>query len=214
MGTKEYETSIEYKYYWESLNTLDSYVSFLHQIKSIYECKPKNVLEIGVGNKLTSTHLKNIGIKVTTIDVNPKLNPDKIEDVRILQCENNSYDVVCAFEVLEHLPFEDFDKALSQMEAVSKKYVIISLPISKIGIEFSLWLPLIHTCYFYLNFPITLKHKGVVDKNDYHYWEVNKKGYSKTKILNILKKRFKVIKEYRPRHNKHHWFIIMEKKNL
>jgi ubiquinone/menaquinone biosynthesis C-methylase UbiE len=210
MGTKEYETSIEFKYYWESLNTLHSYVSFLHQVKCIYDCKPQNVLEIGVGNKLTSSHLKNIGIKVTTLDINSKLKPDMVGDVRHLQIVNDSFDVVCAFEVLEHLPFEDFEKALLQMHAVSKKYVILSLPISKIGIEFSMWLPKIHHLYLYIDFPIKLKHKGVIDKNDYHYWEVNKKGYSKHKILNIFKKNFKVIKEYRPRHNQRHWFVVLE----
>jgi ubiquinone/menaquinone biosynthesis C-methylase UbiE len=214
MGTKKYETGITYKYYWESLNTIDSYVSFLNQIKEIYNLKPKSVLEIGIGNKILQNQLKSIGLEVTTVDINTQLKPDVVADVRQLPFSDNSFDVACAFEVLEHIPFEDFEVALQELKRVSKKHVVISLPISKIGFEFSMWLPFIHHIYFYLPFPITLKHKGVTNDTDCHYFEVNKKGFSKTKILNIFKKHFKVLNHFSPKFNKHHWIIILEKKSL
>ena len=211
MGTYKYETSIDFKYYWESLNNIESYVSFMNQIKTIYELKPQNVLEIGVGNKLTYNHLKQIGIEVTSVDINPKLEPDITEDIRYLSLKNNTYDVVSAFEVLEHLPFSELESALIELKRVTKKYIVLSLPIQKLGIEISMWLPIIHNIYYYIDLPYALKHKGVQTDNDYHYWEVNKKGYSKHKLLSIFKKHFKVVKEFRPKYNKHHWFVILEK---
>ncbi len=123
MGTYKYETSIEFKYYWESLNNFESYISYLNQIKTIYELKPKTVLEIGVGNKLTYNHLKQIGIDVVSLDINQKLNPNYIGDIRQLTFESNFFDLICAFEVLEHLPFSDLEKALQELKIFkSKKY--------------------------------------------------------------------------------------------
>ncbi len=42
--------------------------------------------------------------------------------------ENASFDLVTCLEVLEHLPFDVYSKALFELERVSKKYIIISVP--------------------------------------------------------------------------------------
>jgi 2-polyprenyl-3-methyl-5-hydroxy-6-metoxy-1,4-benzoquinol methylase len=112
----------------EGYNNLLRFLSYQHQIELITNLKPKNVLEIGVGNKLVSNQLKSMGLKVTTCDFDPKLKPDFIGDIRNLPFKKNEFDLVVAFEVLEHLPFSDFDKALFEMQRVSKKNCIISLP--------------------------------------------------------------------------------------
>jgi SAM-dependent methyltransferase len=211
MGTIKREKSLKYIGYWNNSIYKNRFNSYQNQLIEIYNTKPKTVLEIGVGCKLVYNHLKEIGIKVTSLDINKNLKPDYIGDIRKLPFKNNSFDTVCAFEVLEHIPFNDFEKSLKELKRVSKKNIIISIPIRKIGIEFYMWLPKIHDIYIYLDIPFPIKQKKNITDKDAHYWEVNRIGYSKKRILNIIKKHFTVKKEFRPRFNKSHWFLVLEK---
>ncbi len=212
MGTEKYETNISYKYYWKSLNNHPNFVSYYNQLNEIYNTNPKTVLEIGIGNKLIYNHLKEIGIKVTSLDINKKLKPDYVGDIRKLPFKDNSFDTVCAFEVLEHIPFYDFEKSLNELKRVSKKYVVIAIPSHRWKfIEFYLMLPLIKDIYFYAEITNVIKQKVNLTDKDCHYWEVNKIGYSKRKIKKIISKYFKIEKEFRPRFNKYDWFLILKK---
>jgi len=49
-------------------------------------------------------------------------------DIAALPFEAASFDLVTCLEVLEHLPSPVFEKALSELQRVSKKYIIISVP--------------------------------------------------------------------------------------
>lgn len=146
MGTKKYEKSIKYEYYWISCNNFTNFISYYNQLNEIFKTNPKTVLEIGTGNKLIYNQLKEIGINVTSLDINKNLNPDIIGDIRQIPFPDNSYDTVVAFEVLEHIPFSDFEKSLIELKRVSKKWVIISIPYSR-------W----KYFEFYLNMPIIKK---------------------------------------------------------
>ncbi|MDD4082331.1 MAG: class I SAM-dependent methyltransferase, partial [Sphaerochaetaceae bacterium] len=128
---KKAESKVQVKkehYSNKGYNDIFRFLSYQHQIESIISLNPKTILEIGIGNKLVSNQLKEMGYKVTTCDFDPKLKPDFVGDIRNLPFKKNEFDIVVAFEVLEHLPFEDFEKALSEMKRVSKKNCIISLP--------------------------------------------------------------------------------------
>lgn len=213
MGTHKYETSVELDYYFKSCNNLENFVSYYNQLNEIIATNPRTILEIGVGNGLVYNLLKHNGYNVVSADINKKVKPDYVADVLNLSLfKSQRFDTVCAFEVLEHLPFTDFEKALSELSRVSKKYVILSLPIRKVGIEFCLWLPKVHSIYCYLDLPIPIKHKGVQSDNDYHYWEVNKVGYSKKSIEQTISKKFNILKSYRPKFNKHHLFLVLKKR--
>jgi SAM-dependent methyltransferase len=48
--------------------------------------------------------------------------------VEALPFAERSFDLITAFEVLEHLPEEIYDRALRELERVSRKYIIISVP--------------------------------------------------------------------------------------
>lgn len=210
MGTKEYETTISYEYYWATSNNIKQFIAFSNQLNEIYFTHPKKVLEIGCGNKLIKNQLESIGIKTICCDINSNLKPDVVADIRKLPFKNNSFDTVVAFEVLEHIPFSDFEKALSELRRISKNNVIISIPIKTIGIEFYLWLPKIHDIYFYIDLPIPLKSKKVVS-DECHYWEVNRRGYSRSKINKIISLHFKILNSYRLKLDKYHLFYILKK---
>ena len=58
--------------------------------------------------------------------------------------------------------------------------------------------------------PLPIKHKF----NGQHYWEIGKKGYSTKKIRKIIKKYFKIQKEFIPFENQyHHFYILMLENN-
>jgi len=116
-------------YNFEKYCEQDRWASYWHQINEILKLKPKSVLEVGVGDGTVSGYFKQKNIlKYDTIDIDKDLNPDFVVSVDNMQFADNEYDAVCAFEVLEHLPFKKFGKCLSEMRRVSKNNVIISLP--------------------------------------------------------------------------------------
>lgn len=50
------------------------------------------------------------------------------QNINGLPFESNSFDLVSCLEVLEHLPQRDFKKGLSEIQRVSRKYILVSVP--------------------------------------------------------------------------------------
>ncbi len=203
------------EHYFRSYDDITKFISYFYQIDIINKLTPNKILEVGIGNGTTAEYLKRKGFDLDTCDVDGSLKVDIKADIRDLPLGNNSYDLVAAFEVLEHMPFNDLDKALEEIERVSKKYVVISLPYAGAGFELIIKFPLLRKIvgqpfvsflfripYFFLKIKMP---KG-------HYWEMGRWGYSKNKIKRRLKKYFKIIGERRPVLNSYHYFFVLEKK--
>lgn len=90
----------------------------------------ETILNIGGGGKRDlELSIKNKSIEVFEIDITGDC--DLIVDldkVNKLDFENESFDICCAFDVLEHL--EQFHLILNEMIRIAKNEVLISLPIS------------------------------------------------------------------------------------
>ena len=118
-------------------------MAYWYQIQAVSKAGASDVLEIGRGTGVVSDYLRGrLGLNVTSFDLDEALEPDVVGDVRRLDdfFEPDSFDAVCAFQVLEHLPFEDFRPTLEKMAAVAKKYVVISLPHWGSFLHFRLWI--------------------------------------------------------------------------
>ena len=89
--------------------------SFAHQIQSVLDTKAKSVLEVGCGIGYVTNNLRAIGIEVKTLDLQPELQPDVLGSVTDIPLPDDSVDMVVCCQVLEHLPFEEFAKALQQL---------------------------------------------------------------------------------------------------
>lgn len=195
-------------------DTLERFISYYYQIELIRELNPKTLLEIGIGSKVVSEYLKRMGIKVTTCDIDSNLFPDKVGDIRNLPFENESFDVVAAFQVLEHIPFSDFEKALKEMSRVSKKYAIASLPFRHTAFEIVLKIPFIRTIFkkpflsFCLRIPLIFYNERNLGE---HQWELGLRRFSLSKIRKCFSKYFKILKEVRPTLNSYHHFFVLEK---
>lgn len=114
-----------------SYDTLERWISYWYQVRTIAPLGDRSVLHVGVGNGTVPWLLRTqLGMDVTTTDYDARLNPDVTADVRALDAhfEAKQFDVVCAFQVLEHLPFADFEGALRQLARVARRHVVFSIP--------------------------------------------------------------------------------------
>lgn len=104
------------------------WISLWHQINEIISVGSNNVLEIGPGPSVLKNQLEKEGIEIDALDIDPELNPDYVGSVLDLPFASGSFDCVCAFQMLEHIPYTDSLTAFSEMKRVADQYVIISLP--------------------------------------------------------------------------------------
>ncbi|GAB6183590.1 class I SAM-dependent methyltransferase [Thermodesulfovibrio hydrogeniphilus] len=101
--------------------------AFLHALPSNYEA---------IGIDASREALRHV--KVKTVHGN----------IECLPFPDESFDLVTCLEVLEHLPVKTFEKALFELQRVSKKYIIISVP-NRENIEQSL--VMCPKCYCWYN---------------------------------------------------------------
>lgn len=192
---------------------LQRFISYYHQIDIIkrHSNKKDQILEIGVGDGTLSTLLKHQGFRIKTCDFDQKLKPDYVEDIRQLHFSKNSFDLVIAFEVLEHIPFEDFKKALKELHRVCSKRTIISIPYYTISVYGMLkLLPFVKPNLFLIRLieKFFIRHKF----NGQHYWVMGKQGFSRRRIRKILNEcGFKIRAESSPKLNPVHYFFVLEK---
>lgn len=194
-------------YHDPNYDTDSRWMSYWHQIKEILALSPRNVLEIGIGNKTVSTYLKGQGLNMVSLDVDESLGPDITADVLKMPFEENYFDVILCAEVLEHLPFEKFEESLKELKRVSRKNIILSLPHFGHSIKFSFKIPLIKERKLAIRITCPIKHRF----NGEHYWEIGKKGYSLAKIKRVIKNQFRIKKEFIPFENQYHHFFVLEK---
>lgn len=187
---------------------LDRFASYAIQVQELLATRPSSILEIGVGDGVVSEYFRRHGkIKYKTVDFAEDLRPDIVADVRALPLSDASYDTVCAFEVLEHLPFADFEKCLSELVRVAKNYVIISLPHFSHPIKVSLKIPLLPELKFLIKIPHPKQH--VFDGQ--HYWEIGKRGYPVSRIRAILSRFGHLEREFVPFESPAHHFFVLKK---
>ena len=182
------------------------WMSFYYLINETRKLEPGSILEVGIGNSFVSNYLKDRGLKVTTLDIEPELKPDIVGDVTALPCQDNEYDLVICSEVLEHIPFEKFPIALKEINRTTKKYVIISLPHWGWTFYSILKVPLLRKVSWMIKISGLKKH--IFDGD--HYWEIGKRGFKLSKVRNLMEKSgFRIIRDYiRPESPFHHFFIL------
>ena len=149
--------------------------SLWHQLDEVIRLRPENVLEIGPGPGLFKHTALLFGIKVETLDLDPDLKPDHVGSAMALPFALNTYDVVCAFQMLEHLPYENALLAFREMVRVSRRHVIISLPDSETVWRYQFHIPKLGEFDMLVPRPSigTRKHKF----DGEHFWEISKKDY-------------------------------------
>lgn len=183
--------------------------SLWHQIDEVTRLKPKSILEIGPGAGAFKAITNIVGLHTETLDIDPELKPDHISSVFNIPFQDNTYDVVCAFQMLEHLPYEKSLKAFGEMVRVAKRNIIVSLPDSKPLWSYSVYLPRLGLVKWLLPRPFFRRKKHIFDGE--HYWEINKRDFPIEKICTDLGVHALLVKTYRVHENSYHRFFVFEK---
>ncbi len=189
-------------------NDKKRWASYWHQAREILQFNPSGVLVVGEGNGLISEYFKLQGLKTVTLDVDKLLNPDVVASVLNMPFKDNEFDAVLCAEVLEHLPYGDFNKALSEIKRIAKNHAVISLPHFGPAIRFLLKIPLLPKLKLIFKLPYPIKHQFKGE----HYWEIGKRNYSVKKIKSDMKNAgFIIEKDYLVFENPLHHFFVLKK---
>lgn len=188
------------------------FCSYWHQIEEVLKLNPSKVIEIGIGNGFVTRYLRNKSVDITTLDVSCNLKPDVAGSVLEIPFHSELFDVVACYEVLEHLPYNDFTKALKGLSRISKKNVIISLPDDTRVYKIDIVLPIIEPIKKLISRPFPRAVKHVYNDETQHYWEIGKKGFPLNRINHdITRSGFNIIKSYRVFEFCYHRFFLLEK---
>jgi len=186
------------------------WASMWHQLAEVLALKPNRVLEIGPGPGLFKMTALAFGVRVETMDLDPDLNPDYVASVLAMPFKDGEFDVVCSFQMLEHLPYPQSLQAFKEMARVAGKGLVISLPEAQIPWSVSFFLPKLGNVHFSIPRP---RLRLPIHKFDgEHYWEINKRGYELKKIVKDFSvSGWSLTQTYRVTGNLYHRFFIYKK---
>jgi 2-polyprenyl-3-methyl-5-hydroxy-6-metoxy-1,4-benzoquinol methylase len=206
---------ITQEYIQESYNvSYDSkrrFVSYWHQIREVLDRNPKRVLEVGIGNGFVSKYLRNKDITVTTVDIEEALQPDVVADILQLPFPDASFDVVTAYEVLEHMPYEKSVMGLRELARVSSRWALISLPDASHAFRVAITIPRFGYIQKVFSAPALVLRKHPYAKS--HEWELGIQRYPVSRIINDMRTvGFTITKSYRLYENPYHRFFILQKR--
>lgn len=189
------------------------WASVWHQLDEVIRLNPSNVLEIGPGPGVFKQMATLFGLRVETLDLDPDLKPDYVGSATAMPFADTSYDVVCAFQVLEHVPYEKSLEIFSEMARVARKGVIISLPDAATRWPIAIHIPRLGIKWLSIPKP----RLGLPDHlpDPEHYWEINKAGYSLVRLQDDLDRigSMELANTYRVDENPYHRFFIFKQKN-
>ena len=172
------------KYSSDWINKLESkehWLSYWHQLKLMLESleAKDSIIELGIGSGFTSNYLRSKNIDVLTVDIDKNKSPDIVSDAISFK-PNKNYDHFCAFEVFEHMKFEEMENVLKNIKSKIDKNIFISVPIYKktpINIELkfkSYWKS------------ITVKTPKTSIIDPHHQWELNYKDITEEKLISVF----------------------------
>ena len=172
------------KYSSDWINKLESkehWLSYWHQLKLMLESleAKDSMIELGIGSGFTSNYLRSKNIDVLTVDIDKNKSPDIVSDAISFK-PNKNYDHFCAFEVFEHMKFEEMENVLKNIKSKIDKNIFISVPIYKktpINIELkfkSYWKS------------ITVKTPKTSIIDPHHQWELNYKDMTEERLISVF----------------------------
>ena len=191
---------------WGQYESAERWTSYYTQVNEILGFSGATCLEVGVGNGIVTDALKRQQIQVTTLDIDPTLEPDIVGSVSNIPLPDQSIDVVLCAEVLEHLPFDQFENCIKELARVSRLGLVLSLPHWGYTVRAIIDLPGLPGVRTSWKLPVTTSTPQGI-----HEWEIGRKGYPLVRIASLIKKYFILQKDWvSPWMPYHHFFRLVK----
>jgi len=192
-----------------------------------------SIIEIGPGSGHFSTIMKGLDYSVKTADIKSQTNPDYLGDFRETEIPER-FDMVAAFEMLQHLPYDDIPETLAKLADLSDKYVLISVQSRVHRAELSIEIPAMlaprrlglgrfrgrHSISTTWEWPRGKDRskeawEGREDYWNSHYWEVGRKTFPRSRVLTDIESAgLRILwHKYNPRHTQN-LFVLAEKVSI
>lgn len=186
------------------------FLSYWNQIDHVRRAEPKTLLEVGIGNGFLTRYLRAHGIDTHTVDFDPRLGPDTVASVTDLPFDDKSFDVVCCFETLEHLPFGDFGRALSELRRVARRRVLVSLPDVTPSLRLRLAYGFRESVFdVFRDYPALFPKVHSFDGQ--HHWEIGKRGTRLSTVRDAVTRcGLHVLSTHRDPEDPYHRFFVCE----
>lgn len=203
---------------WKGRLELSNFVNTYYQYRDLSDCcRSGRVLIVGPGQGLEVAIFKWRGYEVVTADVEPTFDPDVICSVHDLSAfASASFDVVIASHVLEHLPPDLLDTAISEIARVGR-FALVYLPIR--GRKFRMRIQpgfgaldwnFGFDVFNYFERPLSTVRKFMAGQ---HYWEIGVRGYRVREVQRRLQQHFTVRRSYRNPDWPISWNFVLESKH-
>lgn len=187
----------------------ERWASLWHQLDEVLRLAPRHVLEIGPGPGVFKAVAARFGIAVETLDLDADLGPDHVGSATALPFSDRQFDVVCAFQMLEHLPYERSLQAFREMLRVARTHVVISLPDARVMWRYAFHVPRRGLVQWLLPKPALGLREHRFDGE--HHWEVNKRGYALDRVVADLSGGCTLEKTYRVPELPYHRFFVFRR---
>ena len=202
------------EHYYEGYDDLQRFISYHHQAKLAMSLHCRSILELGVGNKTVANYLAQHGFDVGTCDLDGSLEPGAVADVRNLPFHDGSYDLVMACEILEHIPWNDFERALREIHRVCRTSALVSVPhVARVfGALYRVPLGGRAIGWAVTRVPLlfeSVRHSGDLYRE--HEWEMGRRGSSARQVRNAFRRYFTITRELRHPLSSYHHFFVLEK---
>ena len=111
-----------YPIYAEKLSFVKKYLSKIS--------KKKKILDAGCGEGVIVEEFKKKGYDITGFDYNYSSKNVFKGDIRNMNFKNNSFDIVLALDIIEHLNFEEQELAIAELKRVLKRKgrILLAIP--------------------------------------------------------------------------------------
>lgn len=194
-------------------------MTYWHQLSLVHELNPVNVMEVGVGTGLVAAYLRSNGVDVTTLDINPRLEPDHVGSILYPPeaLDTSSFDLVLCSRVLHHIDFDDFDRALYNLWRLTRRHCLITLPVN----DFRIYLMsrVTSSSLSTISIPLPLSFKSAIlhwqgrsGRGGSGLWQIDSSAEtSEQNVVRSIKGYFNIIKQFRIPEDQSHLVFSLEK---
>lgn len=177
-------------YDFERYDDRERWMSYWHQIRVVLAVRPRRVLEIGPGSGVFRSYLRSAGVEVSTLDIDGSRGVDYVADITKLDAAlppGLTFDAVCAFQVLEHLPFAEFETCLANIARRARPHVFVSLPYRGLRVRWSMWWGDHHLTLGH-KLMLPWRHRPIPE----HHWELGW-PYTARKVTKVIARQLDVV---------------------